>query len=87
MAGEGYSAAEISAAVEKATFSFTPDLLAPPPAPQYSQYEVAPPPRREEEDYFAQQSQLTAEELGLTDDDVTYLRIKWGKQYKPEEWI
>jgi hypothetical protein len=23
----------------------------------------------------------------LTDEDRTYLRLKWGKAYKPEEWV
>jgi hypothetical protein len=23
----------------------------------------------------------------LTDEDRVYLRLKWGKAYKPEEWI
>jgi hypothetical protein len=23
----------------------------------------------------------------LTEEDRTYLRLKWGKTYKPEEWI
>jgi hypothetical protein len=23
----------------------------------------------------------------LTDEDKIYLRLKWGKAYKPEEWI
>ena len=27
------------------------------------------------------------EELDLTDEDKTYLRLKWGKAYKPEEWV
>jgi hypothetical protein len=24
---------------------------------------------------------------GLTDEDKTYLRLKWGKTYKPDEWV
>jgi len=30
---------------------------------------------------------LTADELGLTEEDIMYLRLKWGKSYKPEEWV
>ena len=30
---------------------------------------------------------MSAEELGLTDEDVAYLRLKWGNLYKPEEWV
>lgn len=44
------------------------------------------------DDYFAMQSgaddditdDLTDD---LTDDDKRYLRLKWGKAYKPEEWV
>jgi hypothetical protein len=25
--------------------------------------------------------------IDLTDEDRNYLRIKWGKLYKPEEWV
>ena len=30
---------------------------------------------------------MSAAELGLTDDDILYLSVKWGKLYKPEEWV
>ena len=26
-------------------------------------------------------------DLGLSEEDVTHLRLKWGKTYKPEEWV
>lgn len=26
-------------------------------------------------------------DLGLTEEDITYLRLKWGKNYKQEEWV
>lgn len=29
----------------------------------------------------------TADDLGLTDEDITYLRIKWGPSYRPDEWV
>lgn len=34
---------------------------------------------------FVQEPTKSADELGLTDEDVTYLKLKWGKSYKPEE--
>ncbi len=42
-----------------------------------------------QDDYFAQQCGIEEDDLGneLTDEDKLYLRIKWGKTYKPEEWI
>ena len=29
----------------------------------------------------------SADELGLSDEDVTYLKLKWGPAYKPSEWV
>ena len=39
------------------------------------------------EDYFAQQAGGDEMDIDLTDEDRTYLRLKWGKAYKPEEWV
>ena len=36
---------------------------------------------------FAQQAGGDDMEIDLTDEDRTYLRLKWGKAYKPEEWV
>ena len=33
------------------------------------------------------QQEEEVEELDLTDEDKTYLQLKWGKAYKPEEWV
>ena len=33
------------------------------------------------------ESSETADDLGLTDEDITYLRLRWGKAYKPAEWV
>ena len=44
-------------------------------------------PASPEEDYFAQQAGADDFNDDLTDEDRTYLRLKWGKAYKPEEWI
>ena len=29
----------------------------------------------------------SADDLGLTDDDIIYLKLKWGSAYKPSEWV
>lgn len=39
------------------------------------------------EDYFAQQAGGDDMDIDLTEEDRTYLRLKWGKAYKPEEWV
>ena len=37
------------------------------------------------DDYFSQQAPEI--NIDLTDEDRTYLCLKWGKTYKPEEWV
>lgn len=55
-------------------------------------YEEKDAPRPyEDEDYFAMQSggvdDDAAIENDLTEEDRLHLRLKWGKAYKPEEWV
>ena len=84
MKRQGYSAAEITQAIEKSSFDI-PDK--PIEQPVYNDntddngYYTSG-----AEDYFAQQSDTDFDD-DLTDEDKLYLRLKWGKTYKPEEWI
>ena len=80
MKRQGYGAAEIADAINKATFTMPEEILAPPP--EVIQTEETQPV----EDYFDDGATdfLVAE---LTDEDRLYLRLKWGKAYKPDEWI
>jgi hypothetical protein len=70
-----YSAADIAMAIEESNKIVMPEkppeLLAP-STPAYNMFE-----QEIEED-------LTD---GLTPEDITYLKIKWGKTYKPDEWL
>lgn len=70
-----YSAAEIAMAIEESNRLDIPEkpveLMPAVSAPLYSYME--------EED--------TSMTDGLTPEDITYLKIKWGKTYKPDEWI
>ena len=83
MKQQGYDAQAIALANERAAFEVPqevriPDLRAPePPNPFLASGQ---------EDYFADQSGAD-EEIDLTDEDRVYLRLKWGKAYKPEEWV
>ena len=84
MKRQGYDAVEIHQAISQATV----------PIPQ-----VVEQPKYEEnnpflatgdEDYFADMSGGSAADDfvdDLTEEDKTYLRLKWGKTYKPEEWV
>ena len=41
-----------------------------------------------EDDYFAQQAGESDDLVAdLTEEDLVYLRLKWGRTYKPEEWV
>ena len=82
MKRQGYEAAEIAMAIQQASVPIPQgDLEAPPPP-------VAATSNDEEEDYFASISGGHDDFVDdLTEEDKTYLRLKWGKTYKPEEWV
>ena len=88
MKRQGYSAAEIATVLSGQQLTMPdkplemPDLT---PDPAIFGYESAMP---QQEDYFAEQLGIDID-LGadLTDEDKRYLLIKWGKAYKPEEWV
>lgn len=79
MKRQGYDAQQIATAIEKSSIAI--------PEGELKEPVYAPPPNALTEDYFAQQSGEVEQELDLTDEDRTYLRLKWGKTYKPEEWV
>lgn len=80
----GYDVAEIEMAVQRADYEI--------PTEELKQPDFTPPPPREEDDdnstgYVYQFEPVEEIDLGLTDEDITYLRLKWGKTYKQEEWV
>ena len=79
MKRQGYDAAEITMAIERATVPMPTEVLR---EPDYPDEEPAP-----AEDYFGQQFENTTFDDDLTEEDRKYLLIKWGKTYKPEEWV
>lgn len=79
MKRQGYDAQQIATAIEKSSIAI--------PEGELKEPVYTPPPNAPTEDYFAQQSGEVEQELDLTDEDRTYLRLKWGKTYKPEEWV
>lgn len=80
MKRQGYDAAEIAQAIEKASFVLPEGELQPP----------KPQPLDDYDNSFLNDTS-TVEETDfnddLTEEDRLYLRLKWGKSYKPEEWI
>ena len=82
MKRQGYDAQQIAQAISKATFDIPKEELT---EPVYQPIEEKEEPQ---EDYFAQQSGSDNDfNDDLSEEDRIYLRLKWGKTYKPEEWI
>lgn len=80
MKRQGYSAAEIDQAIEESKTNIDFGNVREPDHPNI----IAAPM----EDYFDTFSEPdTSIEDDLTEEDRTYLRLKWGKTYKPEEWV
>ena len=81
MKRQGYEAAEIAMAIQQACVPIPQGELEAPPPPVAA-------PSDDEEDYFAQINGGHDDFVDdLTEEDKTYLRLKWGKTYKPEEWV
>ena len=78
---QGYDAASITMAVDRMSFDVPEGELREPDHPVLhldpSDFEPAQP-------HFQQEEEL---DLGLSQEDITYLRLKWGKTYKQEEWV
>ena len=76
MREQGFAAADIALALEQDAFAVPTGELRMPEAPVYETSFPAP-----EDD--------TSADLGfdLTEEDKLYLRLKWGKNYKPDEWV
>lgn len=83
MKRQGKSAAEITQVIEDKKVYIPEGELARPELTAYDDSVMD----EEEEDYFAQQSMDVDLAGDLTDEDRRYLLIKWGKAYKPEEWV
>lgn len=83
MKRQGYDAQQIATAINKATFEIPEKPLEEPNFDEITDNLVPG-----AEDYFAKTSGAPDDfNDDLTDEDRLYLRLKWGKAYKPEEWI
>lgn len=84
MKQQGYDAQQIALANERAAFAVPENA----PQPDFSEKPANPFLATGNEDYFAEQSGASDDDdIDLTDEDRIYLRLKWGKTYKPEEWV
>ena len=84
MKRQGYEAAEIAQALATASVPIPQGEIE---IPVYQEANDNP-FLSSGDDYFAEQSGGADDFVDdLTEEDRTYLRLKWGKTYKPEEWI
>lgn len=82
MKRQGFSAAEIDKTITEDTFVLPQGELKEPA------FAAPAPVSTETEDYFDRDNDdETLIENDLTDENKRYLRLKWGKAYKPEEWV
>ena len=79
---QGYDEQEIATVINKATFDVPDQNLE---IPQYD--DIALGGLGPAEPILQQSKEEAAAELGLTEEDMQYLTIKWGKTYRPEEWV
>ena len=75
MQKSGYSAKEIAEAISKGQDNVV--VAAPPP----------PPPKEDSNCGSAAWAPEPEVDIDLTDEDRTYLAIKWGKGYRPDHWV
>lgn len=87
MERQGYSQAQIDSVIQKGTFEMPEEPLREPVYEDAPMPAIGAEPQSEVEDYFAEQAGTSDDDLDLTDEDRTYLRLKWGKAYKAEEWV
>lgn len=81
MEAQGYMASEITAVIDEKNSLIPVGDVAQPVIPDFVE------PQDGYQDYFAQQNDIPDIEINLTDEDKIYLCLKWGKTYRPEEWI
>lgn len=81
MKAQGYGASDIDNAIQKTIYDAPTGGVDAPPPPQ------APTEMNSPYDSVTGAPTMSAAELGLTDEDILYLSVKWGKLYKPEEWV
>ena len=85
MKRQGYDAQQITIAIDKAAVVIPEGELT---EPDYPASKDDCGDLFAQEDYFASQNG-GADDFSddLTEEDKKYLRLKWGKTYKPEEWV
>lgn len=97
MKRQGYDIQQITEAKERAKFEVPEEPLeipqsavTPAPAQEFTYNGIAPPPPPQyfnDPFGFDDEPEDTSITDSLTDEDKLMLRMKWGKTYKPDEWV
>ena len=83
MKRQGFGAAEIAEAIEQGSFPVPDKPLVEPTYADENETNY-------DDDYFDNMNGVSEDNSivdALTDEDKLYLRMKWGKAYKPDEWV
>lgn len=83
MKDQGYQPTEIATVLNQASYQFPTGPLEPPPAT----FGASDPLTPSSPDDFAADEEESELISSITAEEYTYLRLKWGKTYKAEEWI
>lgn len=83
MKDQGYQPTEIATVLNQASYQFPTGPLEPPPAA----FGTSDPLMPSSPDEFAVDDEESELINSITAEEHTYLRLKWGKTYKAEEWI
>lgn len=93
MVHQGYSSAQIDEAIANQMVTVPFERLEEPTLPGYitpnAPIQAQPQPQQPIGDGYTSATYNDTSELGieLSDEDIVYLRTKWGKSYKPDEWV
>ena len=81
MKRQGFDQQQITTAINQATFA-VPEQPLEVPEGTFQDY-IAPAPV----EFSADSNDTEDDEVNLTEEDIVMLRLKWGKAYKPSEWV
>lgn len=79
----GATMQEIDQALRERTFAIPEGELTEPETP----ISISSSGPQSYETFTFEEPAESADDLGLSDEDVTYLKLKWGASYKPAEWV
>ena len=89
MTHQGYSSAQIDEAIANQMVTAPAEHLEEPQLPGYITPNTPAQPEQPIGDGYTSATYDDSSDLGieLSDEEIVYLRTKWGKSYKPDEWV